>query len=103
VGTVEIAAAFRTLLQEQIPSIKDDRLGALDFRKDWGFHIETAFYPIAWSEMGEFQIDVCGKCGAEIHPARRVDFTLKDETRVREACFVKATPRAASSRNDWSN
>jgi hypothetical protein len=23
----------------------------------------------------------CGKCGAEIDPARRVDFTLKDDTR----------------------
>jgi hypothetical protein len=103
VGTVEIAAAFRTLLQEQTLSIKDDRLGALDFRKDWGFHIETEFYPIAWSEMGEFQIDVCGKCGAEIDPARRVDFTLEDGTRVCEACFVKATPRAGRSRNDWSN
>lgn len=25
-------------------SIKDDRLGALDFREDWGLHIVAAFY-----------------------------------------------------------
>lgn len=31
------------------------------------------------------------KCGAEIDPSRRVDFTLKDGTRVCESCFVKGT------------
>ncbi len=35
----------------------------------------------------------CGKCGAEIDPTRRVDFTLKDGTRVCEPCFVKGTAR----------
>jgi recombinational DNA repair protein (RecF pathway) len=37
--------------------------------------------------------DRCGKCGAEIDPNRRVDFTLKDGTRVCESCFVKGTAR----------
>ena len=35
----------------------------------------------------------CGKCGAEIDLSRRVDFTLKDGTRVCESCFVKGTAR----------
>jgi recombinational DNA repair protein (RecF pathway) len=37
--------------------------------------------------------DRCGKCGTEIDPSRRVDFTLKDGTRVCESCFVKGTAR----------
>jgi NMD protein affecting ribosome stability and mRNA decay len=53
--------------------------------------------------MSESQIDVCGKCGAEIDATRRVDFTLKDGTRVCDICFVKETPRAARPRNDWPN
>jgi hypothetical protein len=32
--------------------------------------------------MVETAEDRCGKCGAEIDPNRRVDFTLKDGTRV---------------------
>ncbi len=84
-------------------SIKDDRLGALDFREDQGFHIVTLSYAFARSEMSDFQTDLCGKCGAEIDPTRRVDFTLKDGTRVCDACFVKETPRATRSRSDWSN
>ena len=35
--------------------------------------------------------DRCGKCGADIDPTRRVDFTLKDGTRVCDSCFVKGT------------
>jgi len=54
-------------------------------------------------EMTEEQIDLCGKCGAEIDPSRRVDFTLKDGTRVCDACFVKETPRQTLLKSDWSN
>jgi hypothetical protein len=32
-GAIEITAALRALLQEQMLSIKDDRLSALDFRE----------------------------------------------------------------------
>ena len=39
--------------------------------------------------------DRCGKCGAEIDASRRVDFTLKDGTRVCESCFVKETASPA--------
>jgi transcription elongation factor Elf1 len=41
--------------------------------------------------MGEPHEDRCGKCGAEIDSSRRVDFTLKDGTRVCDSCFVKGT------------
>jgi hypothetical protein len=51
-------------------------------------------------EMSEPQIEVCGKCSVEIEPTRRVDFTLKNGTRVCESCFVRATPRP---KNDWPN
>lgn len=47
--------------------------------------------------MDETPKDVCGKCGAEIDPTRRVDFTLKDGTRVCESCFVKGTRKASSA------
>jgi hypothetical protein len=40
-GAVEIGAALRALLQEQMLPAKDNRFGALDFHEDWGFHIET--------------------------------------------------------------
>jgi recombinational DNA repair protein (RecF pathway) len=43
--------------------------------------------------MSEEQADHCGKCGAEIDSRRRVDFTLKDGTRVCESCFVRETRR----------
>jgi hypothetical protein len=43
--------------------------------------------------MDDNNADSCGKCGAEIDPSRRVDFTLKDGTRVCEACFVKGNGR----------
>jgi hypothetical protein len=33
--------------------------------------------------MSDEQTELCGKCGTEIDPCRRVDFTLKDGTRVR--------------------
>jgi hypothetical protein len=45
--------------------------------------------------MNDAQADVCGKCGAEIDPNRRVDFTLKDGTRVCDSCFVKGTASPA--------
>ena len=38
--------------------------------------------------------DQCGKCGAGIDSARRVDYTLKDGTRVCETCFIKGTAKA---------
>jgi recombinational DNA repair protein (RecF pathway) len=41
--------------------------------------------------MAESDDERCGKCGAEIDPSRRVDFTLKDGTRVCDSCFVKGT------------
>jgi hypothetical protein len=53
--------------------------------------------------MSEAQTELCGKCGAEIDFSRRVDFTLKDGTRVREPCFVKETPRSSQLHRDWAN
>ena len=50
--------------------------------------------------MSEFKMEICGKCGAEIDPTRRVDFTTKDGTRVCDSCFVKETRRPKS---DWPN
>jgi recombinational DNA repair protein (RecF pathway) len=50
--------------------------------------------------MSETRTEVCGKCEAEIDPMRRVDFTLKDGTRVCEPCFVKETRRPE---RDWPN
>jgi hypothetical protein len=41
--------------------------------------------------MSDIPTEMCGKYGAEIDPTRRVDFALKDETRVRESCFLKET------------
>ena len=49
------------------------------------------------------QTEMFGKCGAEIGPTRRVDFTLKDGTRVCGACFAKETQRVTRPKNDWSN
>ena len=46
----------------------------------------------------EARTEVCEKCDAEIDLTRRVDFTLKDGTRVCDSCFVKETPRHAGSR-----
>jgi len=45
--------------------------------------------------------EICGKCGAEIDPTRRVDFTLKNGTRVCDSCFVKETPRPSQPKTDW--
>ena len=53
--------------------------------------------------MSEEQAELCGRCGGEIDPARRVDFTLKDGARVCESCFVRETPRMMRPKNDWSN
>ena len=39
--------------------------------------------------MSETASELCGKCGTEIDPSRRVDFTLRDGTRVCEPCFIK--------------
>jgi NMD protein affecting ribosome stability and mRNA decay len=41
--------------------------------------------------VSESNQDLCGRCGAEIDSTRRVDFTLKDGTRVCDSCFVKGT------------
>jgi hypothetical protein len=41
--------------------------------------------------MPEPTQDRCGKCGAEIDASRRIDYTLKDGTRVCDSCFVKGT------------
>lgn len=47
--------------------------------------------------------DQCGKCGSEIDSGRRVDFTLKDGTRVCESCFIKSTPRVTREKTNWTN
>ena len=47
--------------------------------------------------MAEPNDERCGKCGAEIDASRRVDFTLKDGTRVCDSCFVKGTTRPTTS------
>ena len=60
-------------------------------------------YPKARKIMSETSTELCGKCGAEIDPTRRVDFTLKNGTRVCEQCFVKETPRQTQAKNDWAN
>jgi len=54
-------------------------------------------------EMSEAQTELCGKCGTEIDFSRRLDFTLKDGTRVCERCFVKETPPSSQFHRDWSN
>ncbi len=41
--------------------------------------------------MTEPAPDRCGKCEAEIDPTRRIDYTLKDGTRVCDSCFVRGT------------
>lgn len=51
--------------------------------------------------MDETRAEECGKCGAEIDSNRRVDFTLKDGTRVCESCFVKGTSKAASEKEKF--
>jgi hypothetical protein len=43
------------------------------------------------SVVSDSNADLCGRCGAEIDSTRRVDFTLKDGTRVCDSCFVKGT------------
>jgi hypothetical protein len=45
------------------------------------------------TRMGDHSQDECGKCSAEIDSTRRVDYTLKDGTRVCDSCFVKGTMR----------
>jgi hypothetical protein len=50
--------------------------------------------------MAEPVQDECGKCGAEIDPGRRIDFTLKDGTRVCDSCFVKGTSRPTHPSDD---
>jgi NMD protein affecting ribosome stability and mRNA decay len=54
-------------------------------------------------EMSEAQTELCGRCGADIDPTRRVDYTLKDGTRVCDSCFVKETPRQTQPKIDWPN
>jgi hypothetical protein len=45
--------------------------------------------------MTETHEERCGKCEAEIDPNRRVDFTLKDGTRVCEQCFIRWNAKLA--------
>jgi NMD protein affecting ribosome stability and mRNA decay len=53
--------------------------------------------------MSEAQTELCGECGAEIDFSRRVDFTLKNGTRVCESCFVKEPPQPTQRKWDWSD
>jgi recombinational DNA repair protein (RecF pathway) len=53
--------------------------------------------------MSETQTERCGKCSTEIDPSRRVDFTLKNGSRVCEPCFIKETPQSSQLHRDWSN
>jgi len=50
--------------------------------------------------MAESVQDQCGKCGAEIDESRRIDYTLKDGTRVCDSCFVRGTARQTCP--EWS-
>ena len=50
--------------------------------------------------MAEPTQDQCGNCGAEIDESRRVDFTLKNGTRVCDSCFVRATPAQPTRRGN---
>jgi hypothetical protein len=45
-------------------------------------------------DMTEPAQDQCGKCESEIDPNRRIDYTLKDGTRVCDSCFVRGTNTA---------
>ena len=45
--------------------------------------------------MSETASEQCGKCETEIDPTRRVDFTLRDGTRVCEPCFIKGNAQVA--------
>lgn len=47
--------------------------------------------------------DRCGKCEAEIDAGRRVDFTLKDGTRVCDSCFVKGTARPTRASDSFDD
>jgi NMD protein affecting ribosome stability and mRNA decay len=61
---------------------------------------ENSRVEVAMNEPNE---ELCEKCGTGIDPNRRVDFTLKDGTRVCESCFVKGTEKVAQKKSDWSN
>ncbi len=50
--------------------------------------------------MSENQTELCGKCGAEIDLNRRVDFTLKDGTRVCEQCFIHGNANVGARETD---
>jgi len=64
---------------------------------------QTPCHEAAKVAMNEANKEHCGKCGAAIDPNRRVDYTLKDGTRVCESCFVKWTEKVAQQKRDWSN
>jgi len=51
--------------------------------------------------MTDEREEKCGKCGADIDSGRRVDFTLKDGTRVCDSCFIKETPRVSKGGKEW--
>ena len=48
--------------------------------------------------MSETRPELCGKCGADIAPARRVDFTPRDGTRVCDQYSIKETPRPTQAK-----
>jgi len=52
--------------------------------------------------MAEPIQDQCGRCGTDIDECRRVDFTLKNGTRVCDSCFVRGTASPAHSDKEWS-
>jgi hypothetical protein len=52
--------------------------------------------------MAKTTQDQCGSCGAEIDESRRVDFTLKNGTRVCDSCFVKGTASPVHADKEWS-
>lgn len=56
-----------------------------------GFPLGLAIEWSRRSNMADPAQDRCGKCGADIDASRRIDFTLKDGTRVCDSCFVRGT------------
>jgi hypothetical protein len=74
-----------------VEPLQFDRLGSRPWPPAPSAFSESENGSVAF--MSDVAQDRCGKCGAEIDANRRVDFTLKDGTRVCDACFVKGTGR----------
>lgn len=51
--------------------------------------------------MSETASELFAKCGTEIAAARRLNFALKDGTRVCEPCFIKANARVVRESDDF--